>query len=374
MKATGCSDRRRAFESKRETSPVAGTGFTLIEVLVAATLTIVLATLVLAAVSGVMNHWNRTAGRLATAADARLVLGQLAEDLQGAIFRADGNVWMAVTVQADTGLSGQWRAAARPSQEKPGNAHPETLDLATPSMEDARFGVAGVWLRFFTTKQDTSADAANLSAPTAVSYQIVRQNVTASAASEQRYLLFRAEVRRTRTAGGAPGTFEAGYDLNPEAVPATFYQTPSGTAGDPGNLIRPPLGSVLADNVIDFGVRLYLREGADWRLVFPAAPAAARSMPAGGLATHAAPPAFETQHLAMSAEPATADYYRHAFPEVVEVMIRVLTDEGARRISAFENGRLQPPAGVTPADYWWILAEAHSRVFTRRIAIASRPP
>ena len=67
-------------------------------------------------------------------------------------------------------------------------------------------------------------------------------------------------------------------------------------------------------------------------------------MPAGGLATHAAPPAFETQHLAMSAEPATADYYRHAFPEVVEVMIRVLTDEGARRISAFENGRLQAVA------------------------------
>jgi len=54
-------------------------------------------------------------------------------------------------------------------------------------------------------------------------------------------------------------------------------------------------------------------------------------------------------------------------------MMRVLTDEGARLIAAFEAGRLQPPAGVTPADYWWTLAEAHSEVFTRHIVIPSRP-
>ena len=348
-------------------------GFTLIEVILAATLTAVLAALTLAAVAGAMNHWNRTAGRLAAAAGIRVVLDQLAEDLQGAVLRADGNVWMAASVQADTNLSGLWRAASRPAQAKPGNTHPGTLNLAASSIEEARFGVAGVWLRFFTAKPDTGASVADLPAPVAVGYQIIRQNVTASSASEQRYLLFRAEVRRARSAGGAAGTFEAGYNLDPGAVPATPYQAPSGTAGDPGNLIRPPLSAVLADNVIDFGVRLFLREGGDLRLVFPAAPATAGSMPAGGAATSAMPPAFETQHLVVSSMPAADDYYGHAFPEVAEVALRVLDEEGARLLAAYEAGRIQPPAGVTPADYWWALCEAHSQVFTRRIAIGCRP-
>ncbi len=65
--------------------------------------------------------------------------------------------------------------------------------------------------------------------------------------------------------------------------------------------------------------------------------------------------------------------YRHAFPDIAEVMLRVLTDEGARLIAAYEAGHLQPPAGVAPADYWWSLAEAHSQVFTHRITIPGRP-
>jgi type II secretory pathway pseudopilin PulG len=347
--------------------------FTLLELLVAVVLTALLAAVVLAVVSAVMNHWNRLAGRLGAAAQAQLALDQLAQDLEGAIFRADGNVWFAVTVLPDTGLSGQWKTAAVTAQGKPGNTHPRTLNLGAPSLEEARFGVVGVWLRFFTTKPDTNTSAADLSAPVAVGYQIIRQNVTSSPTSEQRYLLFRAEVRRTRTTGGSPGTFEAGYNLDPAATPATPYMTPNGTAGDPGNLLRPPLGAALADNVIDFGVRLYRREGGDLRLIFPARPAACDTSPVNGILSNAVPPAMETQHLASGTTPAASDYYRHVFPDVAEVMVRVLTDEGARLVAAFEAGRLQPPAGVTPADYWWTLAEAHSQVVIRRIAILARP-
>ena len=347
-------------------------GFTLVELLVAATLTALLAALVLGVLSAVTNQWNRSAGELRTAAQAQLALDQITQDLEGALFRADGNVWLAATVLADTGLSGQWKPAAVPSQAKPGNTHARTLNLSAPALEEARFGVAGVWLRFFTTKPDTSASVSDLPAPVAVGYQIIRQNVTSSPVSEQRYLLFRGEVRRTRTAGGAAGVFEAGYNLDPLAAPATPYMTASGTAGDPGNLLRPPLGAVLADNVIDFGVRLYQREGGGLRLLFPARPAAAGAAPAIGMLSNAVPPASETQHLVCSAEPAEDDFYRHSFPDTAEVMIRVLTDQGARLIAAYEAGRLQPPAGVPPADYWWSLAESHSRVFTRRILIPAR--
>jgi len=118
-------------------------------------------------------------------------------------------------------------------------------------------------------RPDSNASATELPAPIAVGYQIIRQNVTSSATSEQRYLLFRAEVRRTKTTSGAAGVFESGYDLDLAASPATAYMSPSGTTGDPGNLLRPPLGSALVDNVIDIGVRLYVREGRICAWFFP---------------------------------------------------------------------------------------------------------
>ncbi len=348
-------------------------GFTLLELLLAATLTALLATLVLAALGGVMSHWNLTAGRLSARIGGRLALDQLEQDLQAAVFRADGNVWLAASILQDTSLSGQWRAAGCAAQGKPGNTHPGTLNLTAAQLADMRFGVAGVWLRFITSKEDANSGATDLPAPAAVGCQIIRQNITSGSAAEQRYMLFRAEVRRTKSTSGAVGTFETGYNLDAAAVPATAYMSPSGTSGDPGNLIRPPLGSVLADNVIDFGVRLYVREGGDLRLVFPAGPAPSGGVPAGGTATCLAPPSGETRHYAQSISPAASDYYRHAFPEVADLMIRVLDDEGARLLAAYEAGRLQPPTGMSAADYWWLLAETHSMVFTRRIEIPVRP-
>ena len=346
--------------------------FTLLELLLAATLTALLASLLLAVASGAMAHWDRTAGRLRAADEARLGLDQIAQDLEAAVFRSDGNVWLAATVLPGTTLSGQWRSAAASAQGKPGNTHPGTLNLGAQAWDDSRFGVAGVWLRFFTTKSDSNASAAELPAPVAVSYQIIRQNVTSSSTSEQRYLLFRAEVRRTKTTGGAPGVFETGYDLDPAASPATAYMTASGTSGDPGNVLRPPLGSALVDNVIDFGVRLYVREGENLRLVFPAAPSQLGGAPAVGMPAASAPPSAETVHLARCTSAAADDAYGHAFPDVADVMVRVLDDEGARLVAAYEAGRLRPPGGVSAADYWWALATAHSQVLTRRVFISSR--
>lgn len=356
---------------KRTTGRRPGRGFALVELLMAAVLTVVVAAVALYFGGVTLARWERSAGRIRTATTARLVFDQLQQDLQGAIFRADGGVWMAVTVLPDTGLSGRWEAAAVATHAKPGNTHRGTLNLAPERLDEARFGIAGVWWRFFTTKPDDNSGVSGLSAPVAVGFQVIRRRVTSSPTSPPRYLLFRAEVRRTRTPGGAPGTFEAGYDLDPSATPSTAYQAPNATAGDPGNLIRPPLGSVIADNVIDFGVRLYVREGGVLRLVFPAAAAARDAAPAVGTLATEAPPSPEATHLARSGARAPEDYYRHVFPEVADVMVRVLTDEGARLTAAYESGSLQPPAGVSADDYWWTLAEAHSLVFTRRITIPS---
>ena len=61
------------------------------------------------------------------------------------------------------------------------------------------------------------------------------------------------------------------------------------------------------------------------------------------------------------------------FPEVADVMIRVLTDEGAALIGSYEAGRLSAPPGPTNAQYWWQLAIANSHVYTRRITLRVQP-
>ena len=57
------------------------------------------------------------------------------------------------------------------------------------------------------------------------------------------------------------------------------------------------------------------------------------------------------------------------FPEVADVMMRVLTEDGAKMIDALESGAgvVIRPAGSTDAEWWWSVAEANSRVYVRRI-------
>jgi hypothetical protein len=59
----------------------------------------------------------------------------------------------------------------------------------------------------------------------------------------------------------------------------------------------------------------------------------------------------------------------HAFPEVVDVMVRILTTEGASAISAYEEGLIPVPEGFSEDEYWWELAEGNSEVYVRRIRV-----
>ncbi|TAG32884.1 MAG: hypothetical protein EAZ36_01595, partial [Verrucomicrobia bacterium] len=68
------------------------------------------------------------------------------------------------------------------------------------------------------------------------------------------------------------------------------------------------------------------------------------------------------------------------YPDFVDVFIRVLNDEGARLIEAFEEGNvIAPAAGAgapTPDErkaHWWKIAEENSEVFTERIPLTARP-
>ena len=346
-------------------------GFTLIELIVAMAITAALAATIVSVVSNITKFWSRTSGRASAEAQGRFVLDQLTLDLQSALYRDDGNTWLAVTIPPNTNQTtlGLWSNTGTTGNAiKPANAAGSLLGISTGNLADARFGIAGAWLRFFTTKRGSNpltstatTTASNTSAPVAVGYQIVRRATSSTSPNntDRRYLLHRAEARPAALSPARNGTLQAGFD-----IVSTVYQPQSGSgvaANDPAEVKYPTLNSVIAENVIDFGVRMYVYvPDADGALqltrIFPTS--------ASDLA-HAAtlPPRI----------PDADGNYTSCFPEVIDVMVRILTDEGARLLFNYETGRLTAPQGVTAQAYWWQLAVANSQVFTRRIVVHAKP-
>ncbi len=89
-------------------------------------------------------------------------------------------------------------------------------------------------------------------------------------------------------------------------------------------------------------------------------------------------PLTNTTTTYLAKTPSTVAAATDAFPDVVDVMVRILDDEGARLIAGYEAA---PPSITLPvttppttaAQYWWQIALAHSQVFTRRIVIIAQP-
>jgi len=332
--------------------------FTVIELLVAIGITALMAGFAIAIVANISDFWSRTSGRISAEAQARFILDRLTLDLQGAFFRDDGSVWFAATVAENTGNSGLWDTrGANPALLKPTTAAGTTLVYHSPAgIAGDTFGVAGTWLRFFTTSHGRNMDLETLSAPVAVGWQIIRRAGSSNPnGTDRRYFLHRAEVRAAQ-AGGRPGTLEAGFDITAAAYAEVGTQAQNnGARGDPCSVRAPQdPGTIVGENVIDFGVRCYVRDRATGALqqIFPVA--------------------RETSHLG-SAPPAMGAATAQ-FPEVVDVLVRILSDEGGRLIADLEAGRLgtAPPNGLTAPAWWWQLALAHSQVFTRRIVIVAQ--
>ena len=127
----------------------------------------------------------------------------------------------------------------------------------------------------------------------------------------------------------------------------------------------PSTDFALASNIIDFGIRAFLIEKNSWgtgnlKQIFPDVNATT----GGGV------PPYEyaaTSNINYRIPGKPSQLY--AFPEVVDVMIRILTTEGASAISAYEERLIPTPKGFTEEEYWWELAEKNSEVYIRRIRI-----
>jgi len=369
-------------------SRIRNRGFTVMELMVATAITAILAGLLITITSGVMGVWNRSRGSLTTSNQVKLAFDHLASDLEGAFFRNDGNVWFAVTILESNNsgattsvtqlgddrswiVSGAGSTRIKPESHSSSSSYDaRNLVLDASSIEGCSFGRAGVWLRFFTTKSGSNADTPTLSTPVAVGYQLCRRRLGGSSNSEVLYMLYRSEVRASGSGTGqSGGVLQIGYNLDPGAGNA-YSEPNAATLGNPGNLVRPNANQAMAMHVVDFGVRLYVNEGSHLRLVYPAQATVGNSAPLTGTPSTSASTAanaVELSHL-FSSHPAAfeaSDAYRHVKPDVVEVMLRVLTDEGAAQIQAYEAG--------TREGNWWDIVLAHSQVYTRRISIQGEP-
>lgn len=333
--------------------PPSNRAFTLLELLVAVTITLLIATLMLAVTAGVLNSWRRTQAAHTQATAAKQVLDLLEQDFQSAVHRRDANRWLAADIlDTPAALTNHgWRIV--PGLMKPADGA-SLLPLPLPDAEgnrrirDARFGLSGSWLRFVAVNHEADG-----SLPTVVAYQIARRpvvgNPTANNPAPIRYSLYRVAV-------GKAETFTHGYDVvsNHYASPNNNPFAAGGDQRAPRNVMNPGHGSLLAPNVVDFGCWLHVRN------------------PDGSLQQIYPSTVGDLSHQAVGNSPVSDT----RFPEVADVMIRILTDEGATQIEAIETGRIasRPPAHATDAAWWWSVVEANSKVFTRRIEIKGTAP
>ncbi|HEY0966715.1 MAG TPA: prepilin-type N-terminal cleavage/methylation domain-containing protein [Opitutaceae bacterium] len=325
-------------------------GFTLIELLLAASITAVLSGILVITVVQILGIWSRSGGAVAATGEATRILDQLAQDLDAAVLRPDANSWLVGTVQrdqsgvGDTGMTdADWTGLT-----KPAGVASLRLGAGDLRIDQLRFGQAGLWLRFFTIEPDANDSATNRSLPRAVAYQIVRRRSGARHA----YQLFRSQVRP----GGTNSTFSSGYDLL-----ASAYVTPNGSEQHPGNIRRPNARFLLGNHVIDFGARIFVQgAGGATTLAFPFSAEAGQSFVA--TAGTSSIPGYASRPVV------------RGWPVTVQVMVRILTEEGARLISNLETGRVAVPAGQSYDSYWWELAEAHSLVQVRTITPRARVP
>lgn len=349
-------------------------GFTLLELLVAVSVTALLAVMLLNITTQVVTSQTEASGDLETNQAAQFILDRVQEDLQCAVYRNDGNVWLAATILRDDANSGVWENGKR---TKPNSL---SIRLTTEDWEDAtedpiaqankqwslidsRFGVGGTWLRFFSQAPEMDPDAKNTGGVRAIGYQIVRYGLTGSETSKPRYQLFRSDVDTKET-------FEAGYDLHP--ANGGYRSNAKGGARAPQNILNPIFDDMrgpstdfsLAANVIDFGIRAYLieqnSEGTGFlQQIFPDVNSSSSGSPSSQELLATNNPTYRTD----------ANEGLYAFPEVVDIMVRILTTEGASAISAYEEGLVTAPDGFSQDEYWWDIAERNSEVYVRRIRV-----
>ena len=310
-------------------------GFTVLELLVASAVSIILIGLFLSVSANILDAWRQSRDSLSTNAKARIVLNTLTTDLESAILRDDRGVWLACDLLETRATSNRWERADFPQKEKPNDATSLEIDFANPDLglSHFRFGVAGAWLRFFASPTDAagSGDGGDVNA---VAYQMIRRKPhSRSSELEESYNLYRSIVRSDYTLEEVKE--DEGYFI--DQFDGRSYE------GQPGEVTTPRNdSSLLARDVVDLGVVFYHKNalGQDEAL-FP--------LTTGGRQ-------FRVP--------------RDGIPESADVFVRILDEEGAKQINAYERGLIPS----TQPDFWWETVNRFSTVYSKRVHFKTGSP
>jgi len=322
-------------------------GFTLIELLVAAAITAVLGLALVTIASNATTIWRSSTGNMSADNRAVLILNQIERDLSGIIFDQQ-DITRVFDVRVRVGAAPSWEFA----QGVRGGLRPTNVasrDLTSNPPFLRRFQ-SGVHLTFLARSQDADYPIAmgmptwsppNLS--TFISYQIVRDEQNFSDAGTDlyatRYNLYRSVIR--------PGPADINlasvdpsdnvYDIGPDLSLPIYSPTSRPSNADPfspGRIEYPHPTMLLAENVVDFGIVFYDANGTEL---------------------------FPVGEENMSNLVSQAD--NGNYPAFAMVVIRLLTEEGARLLSGVEV------RNVGLDTRWWDIVERHSRVYTRMVMI-----
>jgi len=187
--------------------------FTLIEVLVAATVSILLISLLLSAVQGISNNYLRTQGSITRQGNSAFALDQLVQDLESLVV--------------------------------PHFAGAEALRL-TPETAAAATNAAWLTLLATTTDDDTAASPNNMfnGATRAVSYRLSHQNSIEGSATNPSYALYRMVASSLDTFTNAISQADA-------------------QAGFWASLQPTKIDCLLSENVVAFSIR-FLKADGTW--------------------------------------------------------------------------------------------------------------
>ncbi|MFP4493728.1 MAG: type II secretion system protein J [Puniceicoccaceae bacterium] len=300
----------------------ASLGFTLIELLVATAVTVMIVGLMITMVSNLLTAYNRSSGALAAQSQAGLVLDSLATELESLVVRDSDEVMLAATIREDPSEM-KWGESLKPEEINIESVEPgDRFDRLEP-IEDQRFGKGGVWLRFISSAPSMARDPD--AGVRAIGYNLALDGVTDGSDAPLQYMLYRVEVP-------AEDTFDNGYDLSDPSNPTVPI------------LASPDESDIIAGNVVDFGIRFFeiSRDPDDLGqrgLLFPMGP-------------------DDLEYLASGTGP---EFY----PDVIEVMVRILTPEGERLLEALRDDNI--------TGDWWDIVIENSEVYSRVIKIPSKP-
>jgi len=306
-------------------------GFTVLELLVASTVSIILIGLFLTVTTNILDAWGQSRDSLSSNAKARIILNTLSVDLESAIMRDDKGVWLACDLLTTTSVSGKWNQA---SNQKPADDRSLEIDFEDESLtaNDYRFGVAGNWIRFFASAADASVSG-DFGDVNAIAYQLIRREPrSTSSSADESYNFYRSIVRSDYTMEEV--VEDEGFFID-EFDGSEFE-------GHPGEIVSPRNdASLLARDVVDFGVILYeIDDAGQNRVLFPKQ---------GGTMEFRVP----------------AD----GIPTSADIFVRILDEEGAKQINAFERGLIPND----DPDFWWDTVIKFSTVYSKRVYFKAQP-